>query len=143
MLNEKFLAEDITQNVFLKLYENLSNIKNKQNVIGWLYVTARNEIYGHLRKKQIKKENYIEEGIDFESEDDLLKKIEEIELKELVSGEIDLLNNELKEVFLLREYSELSYKEISGVLNIEENLIKARLFRARQQLIKKVLPLIK
>ncbi len=47
-------AEDITQNVFLKLYENLGNIRTTQSIVSWLYITARNEVYGSWRKREIK-----------------------------------------------------------------------------------------
>jgi RNA polymerase sigma-70 factor, ECF subfamily len=142
MLNEKFTAEDITHNVFLKLYENLAKIKKTQSVTAWLYVTARNEVYMHLRKKKIKKENYIDEGDEFKSSENLIKNMEEVELKELLSNEINCLDEELKEVFLLREYSELSYKEIAEVVSIEESQVKGRLFRARQKLIEKIIKII-
>ncbi len=138
MLNEKFIAEDITHNVFLKFYENIRKIKRNQSIAAWLFVTARNEIYMHLRKKKIKKEDYLSEEFEISSDENFIKDMEDLELKELLSSELEEMNEELKEVFLLREYSELSYKEISGVLNIEESQVKGRLFRARQKLIDKI-----
>lgn len=138
MLNEKFIAEDITHNVFLKLYENIGIIRKSQSIPSWLFVTARNEVFSFLRKKQIKKEDYLKEEFEIKSEENLLHDIEEVELKEFINNEVDELPDELKEVFLLREYSELSYREISVVLNIEESVVKGRLFRARQKLIDKI-----
>lgn len=138
MVGEKYNAEDITQNVFLKLYENLGNIRKTQSVVSWLYTTARNEVYNNLRRKKIKKEDLLGENFECKSYDDLVGEFENAELKELINKEVNEMKMELKEVFLLREYSELSYKEISGILSIEENQVKGRLFRARQKIIEKI-----
>ena len=48
-----------------------------------------------------------------------------------------------KEIFVLRQYSELSYKEIANVLGVEEGFVKGRLFRARQKLIDKISKLVR
>ncbi len=143
MLGEKYIAEDITQNVFLKLYENLGNIRKTQSVVSWLYSTARNEVYTHLRRKKIKKEDFIGEDFEVKSYDDLAGDFEGAELKELIRIEVNEMNEEFKEVFILREYSGLSYKEIAGVLSIEESQVKGRLFRARQKLVDKISKLVR
>ncbi len=143
MLSEKFIAEDITQNVFLKLYENLGNIRQSQSVIPWLYTTARNEVYMHLRKKRVRKEDGIKEDAEYRSGEDLAGEIEGAEIKELIQNGIAELREDLKEAFILRQYSELSYKEIANILNIEESQVKGRLFRARQALTEKISKLVR
>jgi RNA polymerase sigma-70 factor (ECF subfamily) len=142
MLNERYTAEDITHNVFLKFYENMKKIQKTQSYNSWLFTTARNEVYSYLRRKKIMKENRIDENEDFASARNLAKELEEDELKRCINLELDKLDENLKEVFLLREYSELSYKEISDVLGIEESQVKGRLFRARQKLIEKITKII-
>jgi RNA polymerase sigma-70 factor (ECF subfamily) len=57
-------------------------------------------------------------------------------------NELELLPQEQKEVYLLREYSGLSYKEIADIQQIDEELVKSRLFKTRQKLIKKVSKLV-
>ncbi len=143
MLDEKYLAEDITQNVFLKLYENLKNINKAQSVVPWLYTTARNEVYGYLRSKKIKSENYIEDNIQYPSNDDLNIELESIEIRSIIESEIINMEEETKEIFILRHYSELSYAEIASVLGLNESLVKGRLFRARQKLIDKISKLVR
>lgn len=138
MLGEKYIAEDITQNVFLKLYENLENIRKAQSIVPWLYITARNEVYSVWRKEKVKKEIYLDEDYDYESKGDPAEDFENIEYKSIVLNEINKLSTELKETFILREYSGLSYKEISNILKIDESQVKGRLFRARQKLINKI-----
>ena len=50
MVSDKMIAEDVVQNVFIKLYENLGKIRNKKSISFWLFKTARNEIYSHFKK---------------------------------------------------------------------------------------------
>ena len=143
MLGEKYIAEDITQNVFLKLYENLGNIRKTQSVVPWLYITARNEVYSHWRKEKIKREIHLDEENEYKSNENISADLEGAEIKELIKTEINNLNIELKETFILREYSELSYKEISQILNVEESQVKGRLFRARQKLVERISKLVR
>ena len=55
MLNDKMRADDIVQDVFIKLFENLNNIHNKQSIQFWLFKTARNEMMSFLRSTKNKK----------------------------------------------------------------------------------------
>jgi len=143
MLSDKSVAEDIVQNVFLKFYENLKIIKQKSYPSAWLFTTARNEIYGYLRKKKIRSEELMDEDFDYASIENLKADIEESEIKDLIEKEIDKMNEDTKEIFLLRHYSELSYKDIANVLGIDESIVKGRLFRARQILIDKISKLVR
>lgn len=141
MVNEKMVAEDIVQNVFVKLYANLGNIRQKESISPWLYKTARNEIYEFLRQKVRKYEQRMneEEPLAIESVDmDYEKK----ELKELIMKELSSIPDEQKEVYLLKDYLGFSYKEIANIQNIDEDLVKSRLFKVRQKLIKRISKLV-
>lgn len=137
MVNERTVIEDILQNIFLKLYENLENIKNLNSINYWLFKTARNEIYGFWRKNrknfEPEKSNYEEVISDY----DVNYEIEKKDLINMIDIELDKQDQSHKEIFILREYSGLSYREIAKVLNISEDLVKSRLFKLRQKLIKK------
>lgn len=141
MLNNKMIAEDIVQNVFLKLYVNLDLLKEKSSVSAWIYKATRNEIYEALRKRKRKPEHdgYLEE---ISSEINVALEYETKELKRMIAAELDSMPEEQREVYLLKEYSELSYQEIAGVLEIEEGLVKSRLFKVRQKLIKRLSKLV-
>ena len=134
-------ADDIVQDVFIKLFENLNSIHNKQSIKFWLFKTARNEMMTFYRSTKNKK--FITESVDiedFEIENkiSLADEIENAELKKLILNELDNMNDDFREVFLLKEYSGLSYKEIASLLNIDEELVKSRLYKARQKLINKI-----
>lgn len=141
MLGDKMRADDVVQDVFLKLFENLNNIHNKQSIQFWLFKTARNEIVGFLRSN--KNKSLITHSVDLEEieikEPTLLtEEYENKETNKLILDELEKMNEDFKEVFVLKEYSGLSYKEIASLLNIDEDLVKSRLYKARQKLINKI-----
>lgn len=131
------LAEDIVQNTFIKLYDNMDKIRNFDVIKPWLYTTARNEMVVQLRKSG-KYFNSLDEENYFYEYDEIHLEIENKELKEIVAGQLDLLSPAFKEIYVLREYSGLSYSEIALIMNIDENLVKSRLFKIRQKLIRQV-----
>ncbi|MCF8262404.1 MAG: RNA polymerase sigma factor [Melioribacteraceae bacterium] len=141
MIGNKMQCEDIVQNVFLKLFENLDNIKNKSSVNFWIFSTARNEVYGLYRAKKVRVDQFgvaDTEDIELESERNLVENYEMKELKELIMKELDSLPEDQKDVYLLKEYGGFSYKEIAGISGVSEDLVKSRLFKTRQKLIKRI-----
>lgn len=138
MVQSSMTAEDIVQNVFLKLFEKMDSVKSLDSIRFWLLKTARNEVYGYFRKMKIRKEETLEENEELLTESNLVNEIEEKEAHGIVRNEIDLLPAELREIFVLREYSELSYEEIGQMLGLSNEIIKSRLFSVRQKLIKNV-----
>jgi len=134
----RITAEDITQSVFLKLFENFEKLNNKENANFWLFRTARNEYYNYYKRE--KRKNEFDENIISNREDDfkLENYVEIKEIKKIVLGELEKMQEEQKEVYLLKEYGGLSYKEISETLDIDVNLVKSRLYKVRQKLINKI-----
>ncbi|MBP1683166.1 MAG: hypothetical protein H6Q27_730 [Ignavibacteriaceae bacterium] len=146
MLNDQMYADDIVQNVFIKLFENLGNIYNKQSIQFWLFKTTRNEILTLFRNRGIKKlyTNAVDlEEVEIESPQSVSDEIENKELNKLILNELNKMDEDYREVFVLREYSGLSYKEVASVLEIDEDLVKSRLYKARQKLVNKISKLVK
>ena len=138
MLNDKMYADDIVQDVFIKLFENLNNIHNKQSVQFWLFKTARNELMTFFRSTKNKKlifQSVDLDEVEIESRHSLEEEIENKEINKLIMIELDNMNEDFREVFILREYSGLNYKEIASLLEIDEDLVKSRLYKARHKLI--------
>ena len=141
MVSNKMIGEDITQEVFLKLYNNLNDIKNRNSINYWLFKTARNEIYGYYRSKKIRVDQFNvadTDDLEIAGENNLIENVELKEMKNILMNEIEMLPAEQKDVFLLKEYGEMSYKEIAAVLDIQENLVKSRLYKTRQKLIERI-----
>ena len=145
MLNDQMRADDVVQDVFIKLFENLNNIQNKQSIQFWLFKTTRNEIFSFYRRTKNKKliTNALDlEEVEIEETKSLSEEIEQRELNKLILSELDSMNEDFREVFILREYSGLSYKEIASLLEIDEELVKSRLYKARQKLVNKISKLV-
>ncbi|MDP3147865.1 MAG: RNA polymerase sigma factor [Ignavibacteria bacterium] len=141
MLSDTMMCEDIIQNVFEKFFKNMNGIRNSERVDVWLYTTTRNAIYAYYRAKKIRVDQFNVMDTDEIEIDSSVKLEEELELKELhalIMNELENLEVEQRDVFLLKEYGNLSYKEISEVMKIDENLVKSRLYKTRQKLIAKL-----
>ena len=138
MVSDKMLCEDIVQNIFLKLFENMDLIKNKNSISYWLFKTARNDVYSFYRSKKVRSDQFNvldSDELDRSSSENLEADYERRELKSIVLKELDNLPDDQKEIYLLKEYGGLSYKEIAGIMEIDENLVKSRLYKTRQKLI--------
>lgn len=136
------VAEDITQSVFLKLFEKFGELKNTESSNYWLFRSARNEFYNYYKKN--KKSAELSESIIVNEKDEfeLENYVEMKELKSIILNELSEMAYEQKEVYLLKEYGGLSYKEISKTLEIDINLVKSRLYKVRQKLIDKISKLV-
>ena len=138
MLRDTDMTKDVVQNVFMKLFSNLNNIKNKSSIQSWIFKTTRNEIFTVYRKRKTRNEvNYdlTDEQFSVLAENQITEEYEKKELKQLIMKNLEQLPQEQKEVFLLKEYGQLSYREIAGLLEIDEGLVKSRLYKTRQKLI--------
>lgn len=136
------IAEDIVQSVFLKYYESFDLIKNSECVNFWIFKTARNEYY-NLYKRNKRIEKFDEEFTERKKDEFELEYYVEIkEMKKIIFEELDKMENGQKEVYLLKEYGGLSYKEISETMNIDIDLVKSRLYKVRQKLINKISKLV-
>jgi len=134
IVKSEMFAEDIVHNVFLKYYNNLGKILNTDSTEIWIFTTARNEIFSHYRKNK----NKIEDNVDkYENEIHAGNFIEEYEQRDLIcliEDELGRMDASQSEVYYLKEYSELSYKEIAGIMDITEDLVRSRIYKVRQKL---------
>jgi RNA polymerase sigma-70 factor, ECF subfamily len=142
MSGDEMAAEDIVQTVFLKFYENFENLKNLESANFWIFRSARNEYYTYYKRNKRKK-NFDDDFIENKKDEFELESFLELkEIKKIILSELDKMEDEQKEVYLLKEYGGLSYKEISETMNIEVDLVKSRLYKVRQRLIGKISKLV-
>lgn len=134
IVKSEMFAEDIAHNVFMKLYDNLERIKHTELVEVWIFTTARNEIFSYFRKNK----NRVEEAIELHEEkistNNMFDDFERKELIDLIEEELEAMDSSQSEVYFLKEYSGMSYKEIAGIMNITEDLVRSRIFKVRQKL---------
>ena len=141
MVGSREISEDILQNVFMKLYENIGSIDKINNIDAWLFIAARNEIYTMYRKRSVRREHNKETDmteVEYDGKVDLLNELELKDFKEHLTKQLGNISEEHREIFLLKEYGGFSYKEISEMLNIDVALVKSRLYKVRQKLIKQL-----
>jgi RNA polymerase sigma-70 factor, ECF subfamily len=114
-------------------------------LLTFLCAVARNHIYQHLRHQEryapepVETSDEYEEAVvrySFDPLNDLLER----ELAAVVEAALTKLPVAQREAVTLREYQELSYEEIATVVGADTNVVKARLYRARQALAKRLAP---
>ncbi|MGI8668701.1 MAG: sigma-70 family RNA polymerase sigma factor [Aridibacter sp.] len=136
-------AEDLTQEVFVKVYNTLEQFDSKQgNLSNWLMRLARNLIIDDYRKRQRNPQNSMADDVDKHTfhlravGTSAHKEVERKELAHQVQEGIDKLPDDLKTCVILRDIEELSYKEIVEFLDIPEGTVKSRINRGRIELAK-------
>lgn len=131
MTSDRMTAEDISQNVFLKLFENLDKINDRSKIDIWIFKVAKFEVFNYYRGKSARIDQFEVEDtdeIELDSNIDLLEIVELKDLKEKLNTELENIPYKQKEVFTLKEFGGLSYEEISSVLEIDENLVRHKGF---------------
>jgi len=132
------IAEELTQDIFIKVYKNLYVLKKHPNFKWWLIKTAKNQCIDYYRRNKKEKVN-----IDFKkvSNSLIFKKDSEGEI--LFSEKIKILHKgilklplSLRTLIVLRDIQELSYEEIAKMLKIPLGTVKSKLNRARITLVK-------
>jgi len=142
MTQDRYLSEDLTQEVFLKVYRKEPALKAHPNLSGWIFRIARNLSLNALRNEssKISHENYIrnesqEAGLRINQPDyDLIAR----ETSQSVKNAIGELNGSQREVLILREYHDFTYQEIAEITQSSVSAVKSLLFRARESLRKKL-----
>lgn len=140
-------AEDLTQEVFLKLYGNLSSFDlTRGSFQVWVTTLTRNLLVDHFRRtRQLRATDSLDSGWD---ETDELKPIDRLEaggkspheravqqeLERMVQDALTKISPELREAVILRDLQDLDYKEIAQVLHVPEGTVKSRISRGRAEL---------
>lgn len=129
-------AEDLTQEVFIKVHRNIGNFKGKSNLKTWLYQIAINtckDYLGSWHHRYItltNKVNILSKSHRDQPEKNLL----ESETSNYIANGIMSLPPKYREVIILYYYEGLNFREISTVLNVNENTLKSRMRRAKKLL---------
>ena len=131
MLHSTEDARDVTQTVFLKVYENLDKYDPGFRLFSWIYRIAMNESIDCLGKQNRT------ETIDSEPADDGLGPEQETgntQLQDSLQTALMSIKPEYRTVVVLKHFLDCSYVEISEILNVPEKTVKSRLFTGRQLL---------
>lgn len=131
-------AEDLTQEIFLKAFNNLSKLKEVKRFKGWLFSIAANRVRDFHRKKRFQRvfSSFSDSQEEYQSDSkvddspDALNSLMKQDFWKHVESLLDKLSKMEKEVFILRFMDHLSIKEVSQVLKKSESTVKTHLYRA-------------
>jgi RNA polymerase sigma-70 factor (ECF subfamily) len=144
MLLDVEAAKDCVQEVFLRVYERRDQLKQPERFNSWLFAIARNQCLSLCRRSKYE----IAEEFDFDLASDSAadapdRFVERQESADLLSKSLARLKLEYREVLLLREFQNLSYREIAEVLGETESAVKSKIFKARQRLFEILRPILR
>lgn len=135
ILRNRESAEDITQDAFIKAFQNLHQLKDKTKFGAWLAVIASNLARNHLKRE--KKVIYTAELPEVQGQTDHndteVEALHALEL-ERVRKAVRELSPDHYQVIVLQFFDDLKIDEIAALLKVSPGTVKSRLFRARQKL---------
>lgn len=133
-------AKDLTQDIFVTVYRSISKLRDETKFVAWLYQVAINHCRNRYKKLQ-RRGYFNSQSIDDEESplqlsgnDSPEKNLEQNRTIKLVRQAIAAMPKSEKEILLLRDIQELSYDEISAILNVPLGTVKSKLNRARSAL---------
>jgi RNA polymerase sigma-70 factor (ECF subfamily) len=142
MVDSREDAEDMTQNVFLRAFHELSRLQDPERFAPWLYRIARNEVYQAFRKKRSEPALQEQEGPERKSESTVFDPADRrptpqelvlnAELGVTIQDVLRSLPPKLREVFVLAVIHEKSYAEICEIVGRSLLSVKTDIFRARR-----------
>ena len=134
-----FVAEEATQEVFIKAFRNASSFEARADIKTWLYRIAVNttlDITRKQRRESGRRVSYDEDIVEKAGgSDDVEKTMTAVAARATVQKLLDTLPEEQKVCIILRELEGLSYEEIARTLEVNINTVRTRIKRARTRLL--------
>jgi RNA polymerase sigma-70 factor (ECF subfamily) len=139
-------AEDLTQDIFLKIFKSLNTFDRRANFQTWLISVSRNlciDYYRSVRKERetINRQVTAEDAAPVARERGPLAALEQQDLTTLLRRALHTLPDSLRIAVVMRDLQELSYQEIADALRLPEGTVKSRINRGRRELARQILRL--
>ena len=131
MIGDYDEAADITQTAFVKAFEKIDTFNPHYKFFSWLYRITVNEALNQIDRRKRHREIEIEAPVPQRTPD---QDFQQSEISDLLDGALRSLKIDHRIVIVLKHLLFMSYREIAGILGIEEKTVKSRLFTARQAL---------
>ena len=137
------LAEDLTQDVFLKIFKALGTFDRRANFQTWLISVSRNLCIDHYRSVR-KERELVDRSLDsaevsaVSSEPDALLTLEHGDRRARLHDALAQLPDTLRTAVMLRDIQELTYQEITDKLGVPEGTVKSRINRGRKELARQI-----
>jgi RNA polymerase sigma-70 factor (ECF subfamily) len=136
-------AEDLAQEIFLRIFKSLHTFDRRANFQTWLFSISRNLCIDHYRSVR-KERQTINRDIDAHEltpESSTISPYAMLERRdrvELLRAALDLLTSTLRTAVMMRDVQELSYREIAVSLHLPEGTVKSRINRGRTELARQI-----
>jgi RNA polymerase sigma-70 factor (ECF subfamily) len=134
-------AEDLTQEVFIKVFQTLKSYDAAQGSFStWLHRVARNHLVDHYRRtRKDRVTSSLEDELPVAEEKlsphiEPTSQVESRERREILQLGLDKLSPDLREAVILRDLHDLDYEEIALVLKVPQGTVKSRINRGRLEL---------
>jgi len=125
-------AEDLLQEVFMKVIEQRNRFQTKARFSTWLYKIAINRAYNAVRDR--KQTVAVDEALVDNGQELPLTRLLKDEQAEMVRSALGGLNERQRTALVLKEYENKSYTEISDIMAVSESAVESLLFHARDRL---------
>jgi RNA polymerase sigma-70 factor, ECF subfamily len=122
-------AADVTQTVFMKVFERIDQYNPEYKFFSWIYRIAINESINQRNRGKDLQPLEDEHASSSSRPEDT---VDAEKLSQVIQDVLMKLQEDYRVVVVLRHFSEMSYHDISGILNIPEKTVKSRLYSARQ-----------
>ena len=136
-------ALDLTQEIFIRVFQTLGDFKGQSNFFTWLYRIAQNLCIDYTRRKKVYLNAelvYSEDALNKVEQSSPCKLLEVKELEDEVAKALDMLSSRTKTMVILRYYEGLDYKSISEILGCRVGAVKANLSSGMRMLRKTLSP---
>lgn len=128
-VEDVFIAEEIVQDVFLKIWEDPEGLNEIKSINSYLYRSVINASINYLNRQKNIERHHLKIASNY-SEESLIELDEENELIVLINNEIEKLPAQCKKVFKLSRFEHLKYKEIANLLDISERTVENHIANA-------------
>lgn len=135
-------AEDLTQEIFLKVFKSLGKFHRDADFGTWLSSVARHYCIDRYRASKREREVLVDDLLAFDHAPALSgnpqRALEAVDVRNLVRHALDQLPPKLREAVILRDLHELSYQELAERLGLPEGTVKSRINRGREELTRRL-----
>jgi RNA polymerase sigma-70 factor (ECF subfamily) len=134
-IKDEHQADDLLQNVFVRLWEKRGELYEVKNIENYLFILARNMVLNHIKRKAIEENVYqVVRSRLVESADSTEDKVLETEYKRILQEAIDSLPAQQKHVYLMATEASMSYEDIASQMGLSKLTIKKHLELARKSI---------
>lgn len=136
-------AEDLMQEVFVKVNNSLPGFKGDSKISTWIYKIATNSAIDYLKSRHYRQNRDLTASLDYvtslksggnSGDNDVEYQFLKEEMNQCIADYINKLQDNYRAIFLLKEYEYLSFEEVADIMGISVDNVKIRLHRARKKL---------